>query len=267
MCYDISLKISIREFLDFVPNVKAKKLVKFQPTYHQLGMSFNPWPVVVDEGDGPELDEFIWGPVPKILDTPDKLRMERQKYLNARSEKFLDGKSMWSAIRHQRCIVPITGFFEYRQIEQEKQTKKGPKTELVKVCYYISEGGKPFFIAGLWAKSMVPTKNPEGKWDYGTTTEAKTFNLATTEANSVLRQIHNSGDFAGRMPLILTEELAMEWINPDLDDAGIQRVTSYQAPNEVFTFHPVVSVRKAHENVQEILNAIEVPDLPPITVS
>lgn len=270
MCYDISLKYDIptlEELMPWLKKPKNPKQLSFSQTYHQLGMSFATWPIVVDEGDGPELEEFVWGPVPKRIHKPADLAKQRQFYLNARSEKFLQPRTDWNAIRNQRCLIPVTGFFEYREVLMKKETKKGIKEELTKVCYYISQRDKPFFIAGLWAESMAPVRNEEGKWDYETLVPTKTFTLATREANNSLAQIHNSGEFAGRMPLVLTDSLAMEWVNPNLGDAGIERVISYQAPDSAFEFWPVNSVRKKHENVPDVIDQIHVPDLPPISVS
>ena len=47
------------------------------------------------------------------------------------------------------------------------------------------------------------------------------FTLITRAANPLMRQIHNSGDNAFRMPLFLPKEMELEWLRPDLTDTDI----------------------------------------------
>jgi putative SOS response-associated peptidase YedK len=55
---------------------------------------------------------------------------------NARSEKILnDDRSYWKRIRPQRCLIPVTGILEHREI-------KGWKN---KVPYFIKIKDRPRF--------------------------------------------------------------------------------------------------------------------------
>jgi hypothetical protein len=58
-----------------------------------------------------------------------------------------------------------------------------------------------------------------------------------------MRQIHNSGDNAFRMPLFLPREMELEWLQPDLSDEGIARVLSYEMPSDQLIANPVFSIR------------------------
>ncbi|WP_349318061.1 SOS response-associated peptidase family protein [Chitinophaga sp. MM2321] len=210
-------------------------------------MSYPAWPVVVDH-NGARLEEFTWGPIPAMLNSPEKVKKQRQYYLNARSEKVLEKNTMWSKIRHQRCLIPSTGFFEYREV--------GLKS---KVCYTINQGAnKVFFIAGLWALS--------NSWDTDKSEKIPTFTLLTREANPLLKQIHNAGENPGRMPLMLTEDMLATWIRPDLDDAGIKEILDFSMPPDNLEYWPVNSVRKRHEDDESVLQRVEVEGLPPIEV-
>lgn len=228
MCYDIALTAKLQAILKALPPLQtAGSLdIDFTATYHKIGMSFPQWPVVVNEG-GLKLDKYTWGPIPKMLNTAEKVKKQRQLFLNARSEKVLENGTLWNAIRHQRCLIPATGFFEYRQIPGWKN----------KVAYYIkSSEQEVFFIAGLWALS--------NSWDADRPERIPTFTLLTRSANSIMQQIHNGGDNAGRMPLMLSNELAQTWVKDDLTDTDIREVLQYEHAPQQLEYWPVNSVRK-----------------------
>ncbi|NSL90403.1 SOS response-associated peptidase [Chitinophaga solisilvae] len=249
MCYDLALAAKLSGILKAMPVLKTAGNLDLDVTntWHKIGMSFPQWPVVVNN-NGIRLDRYTWGPIPKMLDTPEKVRKQRQLFLNARSEKVLENGTLWNAIRHQRCLVPATGFFEYRQIPGWKN----------KVAYYIrSREEDIFFIAGLWALS--------NSWDVDKPERIPTFTLLTRSANKLMRQIHNGGDNAGRMPLMLTPALAEKWIQPDLTDTDIREILQYELPSENLDYWPVNSVRKVKPDDESVITRAEYEGLPEIT--
>ncbi|RTZ49305.1 hypothetical protein EJ377_01020 [Chryseobacterium arthrosphaerae] len=72
-----------------------------------------------------------------------------------------------------------------------------------------------FFIAAIW-------QNWTDK-DTGETVD--TVALVTTEANPLMRQIHNSKNL---MPTMLPDELAWEWMMQDLSEERITELATYQ---------------------------------------
>ena len=248
MCYDNSLKVKISKLVEAIPfPTKVQTDLVFEPTFHKIGMSYPLWPVVVDR-NGPELHGFTWGPIPKMLNTEEKVKKRRKLYLNCRSEKILDpAAKIWYPIRGQRCLIPSTGFFEYREVPGQKN----------KVCYTINQGeDKVFFIAGLWA--MSSSWNPEGP------EKIPTFTLITREANPVLKQIHNAGENPGRMPLMLPDTMLDSWINPDLTDFQMQEILNYSMPAENLQYYPVNSVRKKHPDDESVIQPIDTTGIPPV---
>ena len=132
--------------------------------------------------------------------------------------------------------MPATGFFEYRQIPGWKN----------KVAYYIkSKEQDIFFIAGLWAHS--------NSWDADKPDRIPTFTILTRKANDIMAQIHNGGDNAGRMPMMLTKELAEKWLNPNLTDEEILSVLKYEQPSQLLDFWPVNSVRKVKPDDENVI--------------
>jgi putative SOS response-associated peptidase YedK len=123
------------------------------------------------------------------------------------------------AATERRILVPSTGFFEWRHLPQIG--KKGqPLKSLAKYPYYIylpefKKNDKPFYMAGIW--------NP---WtDSKTGEHVETFAIVTAAANSLMAQVHNAKK---RMPCILNEDLAYEWMFGKLSNERILEIAATQ---------------------------------------
>ncbi len=126
-----------------------------------------------------------WGLVPfwsKTAKSPHSL-------INARAEGIEKKPFFRSPFRHRRCIIPASGFFEWKLIEGHKQP------------YFVRPvGGGYFALAGVW--------------DHWQGEDGKAINscaIITTEANAMMREIHE------RMPLILEQGDLGTWLAPDTD--------------------------------------------------
>jgi putative SOS response-associated peptidase YedK len=120
MCYDMSFFSNIKTIADYL-SIKGDSLLSFEPTYHKVAQSFIKWPVVLNEGEY-KIKLFEWGVIADYMNTPEKIKQYRTSMANARSEKILDDKrSVWHRIRHQRCLVFTTGFFEHREVGWKKK--------------------------------------------------------------------------------------------------------------------------------------------------
>ncbi|MGN7706846.1 SOS response-associated peptidase [Chryseobacterium sp. 22543] len=249
MCYDNSLKKTVKQIEGAVPfPLIVKESISWEPTFHKIGMSYPAWPVIFNH-HGARLEDFIWGPIPESLDTIEKIKNERQFFLNARSEKVLKKGTLWNDIKHQRCLIPSAAFFEYRYPFKDKP-KEG-------YCYAINQGAdKIFFIAGLWSLS--------NSWDVDKPEPIPTFTLLTRDANKIMRQIHNGGKNPFRMPLMLAEDMLEQWLQPDLSDDKLKEFLDFSFPSERLEYWPVSSVRKRHEDNESVLEKVEYLGLPPI---
>lgn len=247
MCYDLSFSASIASVFDYLPELKdmGQLDLHFEPTFHKVAQSYPKWPVVVADKGEYQLKRFEWGVIPNYMKTPEEVKKGRKWMVNARSEKVLDTKAYWNRIRKNRCLVPATGFFEHREIPGWKN----------KVPYYIHVKDRDiFFIAGLYAWSHFP--------DVETGEIPGTFTLLTRDANDIMRRIHNGGDNAGRMPLILPRELEREWLRPDLSDDGIKEILSYSIPSDELAWWTVGSVRKSKPDDESVIAETAWADLP-----
>ena len=139
------------------------------------------------------MDPLRWGLVPYWA---KDLKMG-SRMINARSEEVAGKPAFRNPLRRQRCLVPCTGFFEWKPIAD-----KEPGT-LRKQPYHIRRrDGRVFSLAGLWDH----WQNPEG-------TTIESYTILTTSANPLLSSLHD------RMPVIIGRENYDLWLDPAMQDA------------------------------------------------
>ena len=114
------------------------------------------------------------------------------KMINARGESAAEKPAFREAMAKRRCLVPATGFFEWKATPGRKQP------------FAITVPDRPLFaLAGLWE-----SWRPRG----GAAVE--TFTIVTTDANDAVAQIHD------RMPVILPRESEQAWLDGDVATAS-----------------------------------------------
>lgn len=253
MCYDISFKTSMKTIQDYFPAIQIDPQIQIDfDKVHVLAQSYSKFPTVIFEDATYKLKAFEWGVIADYMNTPEKIKQSRQWMCNAQGEKIIgDKKSYWHRIRKTRCLIPITGFYEHREI-------KGWKN---KVPYFIKLKGREMFcIPGLYHFSPIP--------DVETGELTGTFTLITRSANSIMKQIHNGGSNAFRMPLLLTKELEQKWLLPDLNDNEINEILNFEMQSENIDYRTVFTIRspKPRPDNKEKNELYEWPELPPIEV-
>jgi putative SOS response-associated peptidase YedK len=164
--------------------------------------------------------EFI-PPWVKNMEEVHAARKQGIPWLNATSEKLLDSKMFRSAALKRRCLVLATHFYEWRHYRPD-----GAKKDLSYPYLIEAADQNYFYMAGIWQT-----------WtDKSTGETMDTFAIVTTKANDLMAQVHNTKK---RMPTILPEELAYEWIMDDLNEERIKEIASYQLPSEALAAHPI----------------------------
>lgn len=253
MCLDIAFYSALQLIDDYFPNLTHDGEISFDLDMgmHFMALGFNRYPVITLENGEYHRKNFEWGIIAEYMDTPEKIKAMRKSMVNARSEKILgDKRSFWNRIKGKRCLIPVTGIYEHREI-------KGWKN---KVPYHIRLKDRPLFcLPGLYHYNPRQA-DPE-------TGEVKgMFTLITRAANPLMRQIHNSGDNAFRMPLFLPKELELKWLQPDLTDTDIENILSYEMPSEELIVDPVYSIRSRtpRPDGQPKVCHYEWPNLPPL---
>ncbi len=143
-----------------------------------------------------ELRFFRWGLIPYWA----KDASIGNKLINARAETLVEKPSFKNAFRNRRCLVPATGFFEWK-----RNAEKTP--------YHIMlKNGDPFCFAGLW-----------DKWVTSDGEIIHSFTIITTSPNGLMEQIHD------RMPVILPMEQEHRWIAPQPDPSLVELLKPFPA--------------------------------------
>ena len=133
------------------------------------------------------------------------------RMINARSESLSDKPSFRNAVRFRRCIVPASGFYEWKP--------EGPR----KIPYYIRmSDGAPMGFAAIWEA----WKTPEGAF-------LETFAILTTSANPLIAPIHE------RMPVILHPDTYGLWLDKDVSNPEQLLSLYLPFPAELLTLYPV----------------------------
>ncbi len=117
------------------------------------------------------------------------------KLINARSETAPGKPSFRAAFQKRRCLVPASGFFEWKR----HGTRKQPFYIYPSPVGEDALGGSCFAFAGLWE-----TWKP-----YPDAPALESVTLLTTAANESIRKIHD------RMPLVILQEDQDLWLDPD----------------------------------------------------
>ena len=123
--------------------------------------------------------------------------------LNARQETIFEKPSFRNLILSKRCLVPATHYYEYQWRDSKGKVKNKHR---------IGVKGVPgFFMAGIYDSWNNPATNER----------IQSFSIITTEANELCAEIHNSKK---RMPVILEEEKARKWLNPQASPEEVKNL-------------------------------------------
>lgn len=236
-------------------SIRLRELEKELESVHfstplQSGFEYGTWPVLIPTPDKKDFNivSAHWELIPPFVFTGKSLEDFRSKYdtLNAKGETILSSRIYREPALKGRCLIPSTGFYEWRHIHPLGKSGQPLKTP-VKYPYYIRlKDCSYFFIAGI--------SQPWTDRDTGETFD--TFSLVTTEANSLMAQIHNKKK---RMPVILPEAQAYEWLFDSLSEKRISELATYQIGSEALE---VTTLRKDFRNSGSPSEPFTYPDLP-----
>ncbi|HEK22075.1 MAG TPA: SOS response-associated peptidase [Bacteroidetes bacterium] len=270
MCYYNGQKVTRSEFIRLKGLEKAIKNYNFLDKGVISGFSGTPLAVLIPTSDKSnfEIVQMEWGLLPPHVKNRDEVQRFRNGYKDEKTGKWKTGyttlnattenlfvndwgkKSMFAdAVRERRCLLLSTGFFEWQHIyRKHKKTGENLKTP-DKYPYYISlPEHEYFFMAGIWQP-----------WtDQETGEHVNTLAITTTTANHLMKQVHNSKE---RMPTILNDDLAWEWMMQDLTDERIQEIAGTQYPTQQMTACTITKEFQALLDPTEPFNYMDVPEL------
>jgi putative SOS response-associated peptidase YedK len=129
------------------------------------------------------LDEAVWDFHPAFM------KESKRPNFNARIET-LSTSGLWkNAFFGSRCIVPMTGYFEWQDVEEDGKKVKQP--------HFIHGGSDLLAAAGIYTARKV-----DEEWVVSTA-------IITREARDASGEVHD------RMPVFLTTEVFDEWLSPE----------------------------------------------------
>jgi putative SOS response-associated peptidase YedK len=145
-----------------------------------------------------------WGLVPAWVEEPRKFQL----LINARSDSLLEKPAFKNAARYRRCLVPASGFYEWRRQGKSKQP-----------FWVHPAAGGPMAFAGLWET-----------WSDRDGGETDSACIVTTAANQLVAPIH------ARMPVVVAPEDFERWLTGETEDA---MELLRPAPEEALKAYPV----------------------------
>lgn len=180
-------------FAQTIPLSKLNKIDLYDEMCGIYSVSYNIAPsqqsfTVSKNGEKRVLKPMKWGLIPSWT-KPDKIK---SGLINARFDTITDKPSFRSCYKNKRCIIPVTGFFEWKRDGKAK------------FPYFINCGidndGNiiPMLLCGLYDNWISPDGNA-----------IETFTIITTEASAGMRSIHD------RMPIILDSKNIMLWLGDE----------------------------------------------------
>ncbi len=247
MCYSLAyLEKKLTKLVERYRGLLApgweKELLKSEnpadlPVYYFVsGFSHPVLPVLTHDG----LFLYSWGLIPFWAKDESFAKKIRIGTLNAVGKTVFDKPSFRKSIRSRRGLLPVSGFFEWR----EYQGKKYP--------YFISLRKE-----GLFSLACI-----HDSWTNPATGEIiNTFSIITCPANPLMEIIHNK---KMRMPLILEDEASRKWLNPTTDKQVLETMIK-PYDEQKMTAYPVsrmLNYTRNPRNTPEAIEAFEYPELP-----
>ncbi|WP_250283968.1 MULTISPECIES: SOS response-associated peptidase [unclassified Frankia] len=157
----------------------------------------------------PRLRLARWGLVPSWA----KDAAIGNKMINARAETVAAKPAFRAALRARRCLVPITGYYEWQRTKEARRAQP----------YLVRPvDGELAALAGLYELWRPPTG--------GT---LATFTIITTTAPAGLESLHP------RSPVVLPPADWSHWLDPALADPAVLTSMLGPAPAGVLRAYPV----------------------------
>ena len=147
------------------------------------------------------------------------------RLINARAETVAERPSFRTALARRRCLVLADGFYEWQRMGNARIPMR-----------VTLKSGEPFAFTGLWDS----WRDPNGEI-------VRSCTIITTEANDLLRPIHN------RMPVILPSEMESFWLDHEVADPAVLSSVLIPYPSESMdAFEVAPSVNKPANDRPEV---------------
>ena len=207
---------------------KAEGEAAFPPRYNIAPTQ----PALIVRGAADSRRELVlvrWGLIPSWAKDPSQVK---SILINARAEGAADKPSFRGPLRHRRCLVPATGFYEWTG-------KAGAKQPHV----MSPRAGGVMALGGLWEH-----------WLGADGSELETMAILTVEANASMARLHD------RMPLIIQPADFDRWLDCRPGSANVVQDLLTPAPEDFLDFRQVTTkLNNVRNEGLQLLAASETP--------
>ncbi|HUS87302.1 MAG TPA: SOS response-associated peptidase [Bacteroidales bacterium] len=241
MCFTVNVNI-IKEELERRYGTDLIDHDNYRPSYYYHAHSLPDMPVVYKtKSEEKSISLFKWGLIPGWVRSEEEANRIRYMTFNAKAETLSEKPSFSRAFKRSRCIVPVSGFFEWQHIPGRKQP------------WYIYNPDEPVLsLAGLYDRWSMP----------GEGNDIYTFSIITTAANQLLAEIHNTKK---RMPMILARDNEDKWLESDSTEelANLLR----PLPDNILSAHkisPLIGNSRVNRNIPELIEPYTPPEDQPL---
>ena len=124
-----------------------------------------------------------WGLIPSWA------KDKKTSFINARSDTLAGKPAFRAAFKRRRCLILGNGYYEWKVAGKQKWP-----------FYFRMKDDKPFTFAGVWET-----------WK-GEEPAIESCSIITTDGNELTRDVHD------RMPVILSGDDALAWLDPTIED-------------------------------------------------
>jgi putative SOS response-associated peptidase YedK len=199
----------------------AEKDLDINPNYNISPSFIMP---VITKNSPKKIQPMKWGLIPSWAKDP----RIGYKMINARAESIKEKPSFKNSFRNRRCLVPATGFYEWKKDGDTKTP-----------YYFKAKDDSIFSFAGLYDIWI----DAEGK-------EILSYTIITTEPNEIMRPIHN------RMPVILKRKDEDKWL--DISSSDLEIISMLKpTENEMLESYQVsANVNRPQNNSEELIKKI-----------
>lgn len=156
--------------------------------------------------------------------------------INIRSETCKEKPYFKNVLLSSRCLIPATGFYEWKEMKLENKPEKFP--------FYITLKDQELFsFAGVYAMYEDAEKKPQYY-----------FAILTSEPNTFMKDIHR------RMPVILEKKEEEKYLDPhNKDFDSLYKLITTQYPSDKMKAYPVSkAVNSPRNNSKDLIKEQEI---------
>lgn len=186
-----------------------------------------PCDVILAGKHGPEAARFQWGLIPSWS------KDNKRPHINARSETVFTLAPFRGPIKHHRCLVPASGWYEWQTRPDGKQPFNLHRAD-----------DREMFFAGIWDLWETPTSGP-----------LPTFAILTRPAAPEVKHVHD------RMPVILDPDDLAAWLEGS--EAAVHAALDHALNTGFATDAVTREVNSARTDSPDFLKPVALPPKPP----